>query len=148
MAVLQRGDIHVHTAQALRHLDVAPAFTLILRDFHCADVVVAHPFFAWLGAAVEDRQQPVAVLQHHDGLANKGAGFIQQGGNFAPVFTQILRLTAAHDGGILVAGKLGRPQQPQHVVRGEEQYRVLLRAAGVVRQLHRVAPLLTARGQT
>ena len=79
----------MYAAQALRDFDVAPGFAAIGGDFDGADIVVANPFFTRLSAAVEDRQQPVAVVEDDDRLANKGAGLIEQGGNLAPGLTQI-----------------------------------------------------------
>ena len=79
----------MHAAEALRYFNVAPGFALIGGDFDGADIVVADPLFARLRAAVEDRQQPVAVVQNGHRLANKGTRFIEQGSNVAPALAQI-----------------------------------------------------------
>ncbi|GCL92855.1 hypothetical protein ExPCM15_01960 [Escherichia coli] len=88
--VVQHCDIHMNTAETLRHLDIAPGVTTVSGNFHCADIIIADPFFAGLGTAIKDGQQPVAVIKHRDWLSNERTGFIKQGGNLAPGLSEVV----------------------------------------------------------
>ena len=149
-AVGEPADVHVNAARAVRHLDLAPGGAAVGGDLDRRGVEVADPFFPWPAVAVEHRQQPLAARQHRRRVADEGAGGAagaEQGLDRAPGVAVVGRDAPPHDGGVLVARELRRPQQPEPPVRGGEEHRVLLGPRGIVGKFFRRRPACRTGGE-
>src|SRR5581483_8824334 len=72
-AVIEAHDAAMHAGAAAGDIDIAPGLARIGRDLHRAGVLVAVPFLARRAVAIKYRQQPVAIVEHDDRLADEGA---------------------------------------------------------------------------
>lgn len=74
--------------------------------------MVAYPFFTRLYGTAENRQDPVAIGEHRNGLTDKGPRFVDQRLDVGPGIAFVQRLAIADESRILIPSFLGRIQEP------------------------------------